>query len=443
MIQLADSQEHFARIKVIGVGGGGGNAVNTMIQEGLSGIEFIAANTDIQALGKNVSPIKLQMGSGLTRGLGAGANPEIGRDAAIEDQERITEALEGSEMVFVTAGMGGGTGTGAAPVIANIAKQEVGALTVAVVTKPFRFEGARRRKQAEKGLEALKEVVDSLIVIPNDRLLQVSNENTTMLEAFKLADDVLYYAVQSISDLIRIDGYINVDFADVKTVMENTGMALMGTGTGTGPGRAIHAAEMAISSPLLEDVAIDGATGILINVTGGTDLTIHEVNEAATLIEEAASEEANIIFGAVFREDMCDEVKITVISTGFKREQQKEPIQQYSEFQDDSDMRERRPNYYAVVNQNDREPARPAQRSVQMSSPEPRPRDRQAQQVPYRKHDDPRMWNEPEWESPPRRRQESKDDRSRGRYYPQSGLSPKEEKEFDTPTYLRNSKKNS
>jgi cell division protein FtsZ len=305
-----------ANIKVIGVGGGGGNAVNTMVAESMSGIEFVAANTDLQALETNLAPVKLQLGSTLTKGLGAGADPEVGRNSALEDQSRIETVLQGADMVFVTAGMGGGTGTGAAPVIASIAR-ELGALTVGVITKPFHFEGPRRRRQAEAGVESLAAAVDTLITIPNQRLLAISGDDTTILEAFKQADEVLLKAVQGIADLITIRGLVNVDFADVRTIMQGKGLALMGTGRASGPGRAVEAAEMAISSPLLEDVAIEGATGILINVTGGFDMTLREINEAASLIEEAADDDANIIFGNVIDENMRDEIVITVIATGF------------------------------------------------------------------------------------------------------------------------------
>ncbi len=305
-----------ARIKVIGVGGGGGNAINTMISEGIRNVDFVAANTDIQALENNLAGTKIQLGAGLTKGLGAGANPEIGRSSALEDQARIAECLEGSDMVFVTAGMGGGTGTGAAPVIANIAR-EAGALTVGVVTKPFQFEGRRRLRQAEDGIRNLAGAVDTLIIIPNQRLLAISGDHTTILEAFKKADEVLLHAVQGISDLITVPGLINVDFADVRTIMNGKGLALMGTGAASGPSRALEAAETAISSPLLEDVSIEGATGILVNLTGGLDVTLSELNEALSLIEQAAHEDAQIIFGNVIDESLRDEVKITVIATGF------------------------------------------------------------------------------------------------------------------------------
>lgn len=318
MLEFDDTEiPESANIKVIGVGGGGGNAVNTMIADGIAGVEFIAANTDLQALDNNLAAIKMQLGGALTKGLGAGADPDIGRNSALEDQTRIAESLEGADMVFVTAGMGGGTGTGAAPVIANIAR-EVGALTVGVVTKPFHFEGRRRRRSAEEGIKNLQNAVDTLITIPNQRLLAVSGEDTTILEAFKKADEVLLQAVQGISDLITVRGLVNVDFADVRTIMRGRGLALMGTGRAAGPTRALEAAEMAISSPLLEDVSIEGATGILINITGGLDMTLREINDAATLIEEAAHEEANIIFGNVIDENLRDEITITVIATGFQ-----------------------------------------------------------------------------------------------------------------------------
>jgi cell division protein FtsZ len=305
-----------ARIKVVGVGGGGGNALNTMIMAGLTGVDFIAANTDCQALQHNRATVKIQLGAQITKGLGAGANPEIGRQAALEDRERIKAALEGADMVFVTAGMGGGTGTGAAPVIADIAR-EIGALTVGVVTKPFQFEGKRRQKQADAGLAELKNAVDTLITIPNQRLLAVADERTTLLDTFKRADEVLLNAVKGISDLITISGLINVDFADVRTIMTNMGMALMGTGAAQGEGRALLAAKQAVESPLLEDVAIDGATGILINITASSGVSLVEINQACLLIQEAAHEDANIIFGSVIDDTMDDLLKITVIATGF------------------------------------------------------------------------------------------------------------------------------
>jgi cell division protein FtsZ len=305
-----------ASIKVIGVGGGGGNALNTMILAGLTGVDFIAANTDCQALQHNRAANKIQLGAMVTKGLGAGANPEIGRQAALEDREKLLAALEGADMVFVTAGMGGGTGTGGAPIIADLARS-VGALTVGVVTKPFMFEGKRRLKQADHGIAELKNAVDTLITIPNQRLLAVADERTTLLDTFKKADEVLLNAVQGISDLITIPGLINVDFADVRTIMSNMGVALMGTGTAKGETRALVAARAAVESPLLEDVQIDGATGILINITGGPNMTLVEVNQACSLIQEAAHEDANIIFGSVIDDDMGEDLKITVIATGF------------------------------------------------------------------------------------------------------------------------------
>src|SRR5262245_8964172 len=305
-----------AKILVIGVGGGGGNAVNTMISGNLDGVEFVVANTDLQALEANMAPHKIQLGSALTKGLGAGANPDVGRRAAEESLQHIADLIAGADMVFVTAGMGGGTGTGAAPVIAQIAR-DCGALTVGVVTKPFGFEGKKRAGQAIEGIERLESAVDTLIVIPNNRLLALVGTQTSMVEAFRKADSVLLNAVQGISDLMTVPGLINVDFADVRTIMSGMGRALMGTGIGTGKRRATEAAETAISSPLLEDVSIDGATGILINITGGPDLTLHEVNEASSLIQHAAHEDANIIFGSVIDPNLSEEVRITVIATGF------------------------------------------------------------------------------------------------------------------------------
>ncbi|MGA8442582.1 MAG: cell division protein FtsZ [Candidatus Sulfotelmatobacter sp.] len=305
-----------AKIKVIGVGGGGGNAVNRMIDAGVEGIEFIAANTDLQALRMSHAPVKLQLGVKLTNGLGAGANPEVGRKAALEDSDKIIEALEGADMVFVTTGLGGGTGTGAAPIIASLAC-EMGALTVAVVTKPFSFEGKRRMTQAEKGIAELMESVDTTIVIPNEKLLAVA-ENAGFFESFRIADDILRQGVQGISDIITIPGIINRDFADVKTIMARMGYAVMGTATASGQMRTIEAAQRAIASPLLEAGAIDGARGILINITGSASLKLAEVQQACTIIQTAAHEDANIIFGAVLDEKMKDAVKITVIATGFR-----------------------------------------------------------------------------------------------------------------------------
>ncbi len=317
MFDIKEKEQNLgAKIKVIGVGGGGSNAISTMIDLGLTGVEFIAANTDAQALDKNPAGAHVQLGMELTKGLGAGANPDIGRKAALEDSSKLAEMLYGTDMVFITAGMGGGTGTGGAPVIANIAR-EAGALTVGVVTKPFNFEGKKRKKNADHGINELREAVDTLICIPNQRLLYIANENTSMLECFKKADEVLYQAVKGISDLINIRGLINLDFADVRTVMSSKGLALMGTGIASGENRAIEAARKAIASPLLEDVSIHGATGIIINITGGPDLTLFEVNEASSLITEEADEEAEIIFGSVIDEELKDEVRVTVIATGF------------------------------------------------------------------------------------------------------------------------------
>jgi cell division protein FtsZ len=316
--ELEDAVQDQAKIKVIGVGGAGGNAVNTMIANKVEGVEFYVANTDVQALEKSLAPTVIQLGREVTRGLGAGANPERGREAALESVAEIAEALKGADMVFVTAGMGGGTGTGAAPIIAQIAR-EMGALTVGVVTKPFRFEGKRRQRFAEEGIERLEKAVDTLITIPNDRLLQVTSANTSLLDSFRLADEVLQHATQGVSDLITVPGIINVDFADVRTIMSGQGRALMGMGIGHDEGRALQAAQQAISSPLLEDVTIHGAQGILINITAGPDLKLHEVEEAASLIQEAAHEDCNIIFGAVIDPNMGDALRLTVIATGFDR----------------------------------------------------------------------------------------------------------------------------
>jgi cell division protein FtsZ len=307
-----------ASIKVVGVGGGGSNAVNRMIDAGLDGVDFLVANTDVQALEQSKAPVKIQIGAKLTKGLGAGANPDVGRQAALEDTDKVIEALEGSDMVFVTTGLGGGTGTGAAPILASLAA-ELGALTVAVVTKPFAFEGKKRMAQADRGLMDLKECVDTVITIPNERLLATLERGTSLFDAFRIADDILRQAVQGISDLITVPGLINLDFADVRTVMSGMGMALMGTGSARGENRAVEAAKKAISSRLLEDGSIHGARGVLLNITGGQDLLLHEVSEASNIIHEAADSEANIIFGAVLDQLMQDEVKITVIATGFDR----------------------------------------------------------------------------------------------------------------------------
>jgi cell division protein FtsZ len=327
MIQFDSEREPRAQIKVVGVGGGGGNAINTMIRAGLGGVEFLSANTDAQALAMSLSPVKVQLGE---RGLGAGADPSTGRKCAEEGRERLQEHLAAADMVFVTCGLGGGTGTGAAPIVAQVAK-EAGALTVAVVTKPFTFEGSVRRRQAEEGIDALHDVVDTLITIPNDRLLQMVTRATALTDAFRLVDDVLLNAVQGISDLITVHGMINLDFADVRAVMNEMGMALMGTGKARGENRAVVAAQAAISNPLLEELSIQGARGVLINITGGADMTLHEVHEAASLVREQAHEDANIIFGSVVHESAADEVRVTVIATGLEdrdrlRRQRPEPI---------------------------------------------------------------------------------------------------------------------
>ena len=316
MIEFVENEGDGAQIRIVGIGGAGGNAVNTMISAGLTGIDFIVANTDAQALRMSLAPVKIPLGGDLTKGLGAGANPEIGRRSTIETEDEMREHLLGADMVFVTAGMGGGTGTGGAPVVARIAK-ESGALTVGVVTKPFLFEGKKRMRQAEEGIRELKENVDTLISIPNQRLLAIASRSQPLLEAFRKADEVLLQAVRGISDLIAIGGLINLDFADVRTIMAEMGMAIMGASVANGENRAEEAARRAIASPLLEDISIRGAKGVLINVTGGLSLTLHEVNEAATLIQEEADEEANIIFGAVIDEEMGEDLSITVIATGF------------------------------------------------------------------------------------------------------------------------------
>ncbi len=310
------AKSNTAKIKVIGVGGGGGNAVNMMIAYNLSGVDFIVANTDSQSMVASKAPIKVQLGAEVTKGLGAGSDPEVGKRAALESQDRLREVLSGADMVFVTAGLGGGTGTGGAPVVAEIAR-DLGALTVAVVTKPFQFEGKKRWRQAEEGLAELKKVVDTLIVVPNQRLLSISGRNMSLPDAFKKADDILYNGVKGISDLIMVPGLINLDFADVKNIMSEMGLALMGTGVASGDNRAVEAAQKAISSPLLEDNSIQGARGVLLNITGGPDMTLFEVNEASSLVQAEAHEDANIIFGTVVDETMGEEIRITVIATGF------------------------------------------------------------------------------------------------------------------------------
>ncbi|TFH00194.1 MAG: cell division protein FtsZ [Calditrichales bacterium] len=319
MIQFDNLAEQSAKIKVVGVGGAGGNALNGMIQAGLSGVEFISVNTDAQNLENNRAPSRIQIGKNLTKGLGAGANPEVGLRAAEEDKEALINNLSGADMVFITCGMGGGTGTGAAPVVAEIAK-DLGALTVGIVTKPFAFEGQTRLKNAEKGIEEMRKCIDTLIVIPNDRVFSLIERNTSAISAFKVIDSILLEATRSISDLINNHGYINLDFADIRTVMQGMGDALMGTGVATGEGRAEAAAEEAISSPLLDGVNINGALGVLINITGGSNLTLWEVNDAASIIQEAAGEKVNVIFGMVSDEAISDELRVTVIATGFNKE---------------------------------------------------------------------------------------------------------------------------
>jgi cell division protein FtsZ len=318
-VGFSDEMLQGAKLKVIGVGGGGGNAVNRMIAAHVEGVEFLVANTDLQALAVSQAPMKIQLGAKLTKGLGAGANPEVGRRAALEDTEKIIEALEGADMVFITAGLGGGTGTGGAPIVAGLAR-ELGALTVAVVTKPFAFEGKRRMQQAEQGLSELSEHVDTVICIPNERLMQYVDKGTSFFEAFRIADDILRQGVQGISDIITITGIINRDFADIKTIMEGMGYAVMGTAAASGEGRAVAATRQAIESPLLEDASITGAQGILLNITGSSLLTLHEVHEASSIVQAAAAENANIIFGAVLDESLGDAVKVTVIATGIKSE---------------------------------------------------------------------------------------------------------------------------
>lgn len=330
MFQLMEpAVANSAKIKVIGIGGAGGNAVNTMISSSLKGVDFIAANTDAQALGASTAPIKIQIGAEVTKGLGAGSDPDVGRRSAIETKEILKNTLAGADMVFITAGLGGGTGTGGAPVVAEISK-EMQILTVAVVTKPFLFEGKKRTLQAEEGIGELRKIVDTLIIVPNQRLLSLGGKNISLLEAFKKADDILYHAVKGISDLIMVPGLINLDFADVKTIMSDMGMALMGTGVSSGDNRAVEAAQRAISSPLLEDNTIQGAHGILLNITGGPDMTLYEINEASSLVQSEAHEDANIIFGTVVDENMGDEIRITVIATGFEAEKNKHVMKNIS-----------------------------------------------------------------------------------------------------------------
>jgi cell division protein FtsZ len=332
MIQFDSAAEQAAKIKVVGVGGAGGNAINGMIEAGLSGVEFIAVNTDAQDLEKNKSSNRLQIGKNLTKGLGAGANPEIGLKAIEEDKELVIEALNGADMVFVTCGMGGGTGTGAAPIIAEIAK-DIGALTVVITTMPFTFEGPVRQRNAIIGIEAIRERVDTMLVVPNDRIFSIIEKNTPVISAFKVVDSILLEATRSISDLINVHGYINLDFADIRTVMVGMGDALMGSGTGTGENRAIAAAEQAITSPLLDGADISGARGVLINITGGTTLSMHEVGEASSLVQEVVGEGANVIWGMVIDEQLSEEVRVTVIATGFNREaRQADQLQRPKEY---------------------------------------------------------------------------------------------------------------
>lgn len=327
MFEIEEVQGQKAKIRVIGIGGAGGNAVNNMIASNMHGVEFIAVNTDMQVLEASIAPVKVQIGFELTRGLGAGSNPEIGRQAAIEDKASIVESLDGADMVFITAGMGGGTGTGAAPVIASIAK-ELGALTVAVITKPFFYEGKKRLLNAEEGIRELVENVDTLIVIPNDRISLVVEKGTPMIKSFSMANNVLKQAVQGISDIILVPGLINVDFADVRTIMENTGRAVMGSGSGSGERGAFEAAKKAILNPLVEDSSVEGARGILINITGGLELSLNEVQEATSLIYDSAHEDVNVIFGAVIDPDLTDEIRVTLIATGFEEKKEKAELHQ-------------------------------------------------------------------------------------------------------------------
>jgi cell division protein FtsZ len=344
MFELEIDSTASAKLKVVGVGGAGGNAVNRMIGAGLRGVEFIAANTDVQALNQSLAPNRIQIGKGATRGLGSGGEPTQGRRAAEEDEQTISDSLADSDMVFITAGMGGGTGTGAAPVVARLARQ-TGALTVAVVTKPFGFEGRRRMRQAEEGLNELRQEVDTLIIIPNERLLAVVEKTCSLTDAFGVADEVLLKATKGISDLVTVPGLVNLDFADVKSVMSNRGNALMGTGRASGPNRAVEAAQAAVSSPLLEDVSISGAEGVLVNITGGRDLTLHEVNEAASIVTNAAGEEANVIFGSVIDPNLDGEIMITVIATGFGHKEPRVKLKDNGHAVDRDEYRRVRPSH--------------------------------------------------------------------------------------------------
>jgi cell division protein FtsZ len=428
---MAEQEPRAAIIKVIGVGGGGGNAINTMIKSDFRGVEYFVANTDMQALIKSESASRIQLGPRLTKGLGAGGNPEVGRNSALEDEARIAEALAGADMVFVTAGMGGGTGTGAAPEVARIARS-VGALTVGVVTRPFNFEGKRRRRQAELGIEAMKEQVDTLIVIPNQRLLSVVGETTGLHQAFYMADSVLLNAVRGVSELITVKGFINVDFADVRAIMSNMGMALMGTGRATGENRAINAARQAIESPLLEDISIKGATGILINVTGSEDMTLAEVQEAASLIEEEADEDANIIFGAAFDPEMNNEIKITVIATGFEPQAPSEDLL-YEAPQ--STVSRRSPQAFAQPGIPNAPSSRFAMQS--MTPPQSTPAFRHPAQTPVPRHQTPApaVQAQRELKTPVPRQNKPPAAKDR-EFFDLSGI---DDNDIDIPTFLRRS----
>ena len=436
MIELARTVTKGANIKVLGVGGGGGNALNNMIEAGLDGVEFIATNTDSQALTQNLAATKIQLGEKLTKGLGAGANPEIGRKAAIEDQMRIAEHVEGADMVFVTAGMGGGTGTGAAPIIATVAR-EAGALTVGVVTKPFMFEGRRRQEQASSGVEALREAVDTLIVIPNDRVLELAGPDTPMRDAFGLADGVLLNAVRGISDLVLVPGLINVDFADVKTIMREKGRALMGTGVGHGEGRAADAARAAINSPLLEEGNIRGATGVLVNITGGEDFSLMEYNEAINLINEVAHPDANIIVGSVVDPDLVDTVKVTVVATGFDASRgdvvrEMPSMEQRNNTDSGWDMPPRRAT------------TAPAEESVVVAAAPPRAPQQRQQSMQSGYGSTPSAPPQPaaqelsgeDYDRPTYARRRG-EERSRREPNMTNPFAPSDQSEFDTPTFLR------
>jgi cell division protein FtsZ len=424
LLEFEDTATQKAVIKVVGVGGGGGNALNTMVASALGGVEFIAANTDAQALQYNEAPIKVQLGTEITRGLGCGADPDKGRSAALEVRERLREIFDGTDMVFVTAGLGGGTGTGAAPIVAEVAR-EAGALTVGVVTKPFLFEGRVRMRHAERGLEELHRVVDTVITIPNQRLLALAGKNTAMKDAFKLADDVLFNAVRGISDLITIHGLINLDFADVRTIMNEMGVALMGTGLAAGEDRAEEAARMAISSPLLEDLSIDGAHGVLINITGASDLSLFEVNEASTLIQEAAHEDANIIFGAVIDDAMPEgEMRVTVIATGLDGDH----IRRGRDWEERAEARANVTPLRREAPAPERTPVT-AERSERYA-PEPAPA---AEPPPRTQEREPRQLKHDEWMSP------FEDELDVPTFIRRGGGSDDEEEDRDSPAFLRRS----